>query len=139
MTEISRRGLLAAIAASPVAMAWFSEQVRAAALAASGLVGEVQGPTMVVDPEKWPKTFQEAPMLAERVKAGKLPPVAQRIPAEPMVWQPLNEIGKYGGTWRRAFTGPGGGENGNRIQSTQKPAHWSADGKHIVPLLAQGL
>ena len=25
-----------------------------------------------------------------------------------MVWQPLNEIGKYGGTWRRAFTGPGG-------------------------------
>ncbi len=137
MTEISRRGLLAAIAASPAAMAWFSEQVRAADLAASGLVGEVQGPTMVTDPEKWPKTFQEAPMLAERVKAGKLPPVAQRIPAEPMVWKPLNEIGKYGGTWRRAFTGPGDVENGNRINSSDKCFFWSADGSQIVPSVAK--
>ena len=75
-------------------------------LSQSGLVGEIQGPTMITDPAKWPKKFAEAPMLAELVKAGKLPPVEQRIPAEPMVWQPLNEIGKYGGTWRRAFTGP---------------------------------
>ena len=46
-------------------------------------------------------------MLAELVKAGKLPPVAQRIPQEPLVIKPLNEIGKYGGTWRRGFLGPG--------------------------------
>ena len=76
--------------------------------------------------------------LAEQVKAGKLPPVAQRIPAEPLVWQPLNEIGTYGGTWRRAFTGPGDGENGNRIQSSDKPLHWSADGSKIVPCVAKG-
>ena len=45
-------------------------------------------------------------MLAELVKAGKLPPVEQRVPEEPLVIKPLHEIGKYGGTWRRAFTGP---------------------------------
>ena len=35
-----------------------------------------------------------------------------------MVVKPLKEIGKYGGNWRRAFTGPGDYENGNRINSS---------------------
>ena len=53
-----------------------------------------------------PPKLGEAPMLAELVKAGKLPPVEQRVPDEPMVIKPLIEIGKYGGTWRRASPGP---------------------------------
>lgn len=140
-SELSRRGVLAALAASPVAVEFLRSAIAEAAqssLSQSGLVGEVQGPTMITDPAKWPKKFNEAPMLADLVKAGKLPPVEQRIPAEPMVWQPLNETGKYGGTWRRAFTGPGDGENGNRIQSTDKPLSWSADGSKIVPSMAKG-
>ncbi len=136
---LSRRAMLAALAASPAAMEFLRGAVaQAADLAASGLVGELQGPTMITDPAKWPKTFNEAPMLADLVKAGKLPPVEQRIPAEPMVWQPLDQIGIYGGTWRRAFTGPGDGENGNRVQSTDKPLNWSADGSKIVPCMAKG-
>lgn len=139
MPEISRRSMFAGLAASPVAMEFLrAEMAHAADLAASGLVGELQGPTMIIDPAAWPKTFKEAPMLAELVKAGKLPPVAQRLPSEPMVWKPLNEIGKYGGTWRRAFTGPADGENGNRINSQDKPMHWSADGNTIVPCAARG-
>ena len=54
-------------------------------------------------------------MLAELVKAGKLPPVEQRVPQEPLVLKPLHEIGKYGGTWRRGFTGPADDGNGNRV------------------------
>jgi len=139
MADLSRRTLFSALAASPVAMEMIAATMaRAADLSASGLVGDIQGPTMVTDPAQWPKSFNEAPMLADLVKAGKLPPVAQRIPAEPMVWKPLNEIGKYGGTWRRAFTGPGDGENGNRIQSQDKPLSWSADGEKIVPCVAKG-
>jgi len=42
--------------------------------------------------------FQEAPMLAELVKAGKLPPVEERLPADPLVLQPTKEAGTYGGT-----------------------------------------
>ncbi len=108
-------------------------------LAQSGLVGEIQGPTMILDPAQWPKTFAEAPMLAELVKAGKLPPVEQRVPAEPLVWKPLDQIGTYGGTWRRAFTGPGDVENANRINASDKPFFWSADGSKIVPCVGKAL
>lgn len=41
---------------------------------------------------------KEAPMLAERVRAGELPPLAERLPENPMVVQPLNGPGRYGGT-----------------------------------------
>jgi peptide/nickel transport system substrate-binding protein len=49
--------------------------------------------------------YNEAPMLAELVKAGKLPPVDQRLPKKPKVLPVFEKIGKYGGTWRRAYTG----------------------------------
>jgi len=49
--------------------------------------------------------FNEAPMLAELVKAGKIPPVEKRLPKEPAIVKPLEEIGQYGGTWKRAATG----------------------------------
>ncbi len=62
------------------------------------LIGKLEGPTLILDPAKFPKKFSEAPMLAELVKAGKLPPVENRIPEEPMVVKPLHSIGKYGGT-----------------------------------------
>ncbi|TRL40825.1 ABC transporter substrate-binding protein [Rhizobium straminoryzae] len=50
--------------------------------------------------------FQESPMLTEQVKAGKLPPVDQRLPEKPTVMQ-VEQVGQYGGNWRRAFKGPG--------------------------------
>jgi len=45
--------------------------------------------------------FDEAPQLAELAKQGKIPPVGQRIPKNPAVVEPQEEIGQYGGTWRR--------------------------------------
>ena len=45
----------------------------------------------------------EVPMFAERVQAGTLPPVAQRIPAHPRITDPTltgREIGQNGGTLR---------------------------------------
>jgi len=79
------------------------------------LIGKLEGPEIIRDPAKFPKTFQEAPALAEMVKAGKLPPVKERIGEGPLVVKPLHEIGKYGGTIRRGFTGPGDQWNGARI------------------------
>lgn len=53
-----------------------------------------------------PPSSKEAPMLAELVKAGKLQPLAQRLPQKPWVVAPLEGTsGKFGGTWRRAFNG----------------------------------
>ena len=42
--------------------------------------------------------YREAPMLAELVAAGELPPVTERLPAEPKVKEVVEEIGQYGGT-----------------------------------------
>lgn len=49
--------------------------------------------------------YNEAPALAELVKAGKLPPVTERLPKDPYVIT-APEVGQYGGIWHRGFTGP---------------------------------
>src|SRR5262249_10325887 len=53
-----------------------------------------------------PSKFAEAPALAQMVKAGQLPAVEQRLPANPQVVQPYQQVGNYGGTWRLAWKGP---------------------------------
>jgi peptide/nickel transport system substrate-binding protein len=101
------------------------------------LIGKLEGYEIVRDPAQIPKRFNEAPMLAEQVKAGKLPAVERRLPAEPLVVKPVHEIGRYGGTWRRAFTGPGDGENGNRLLAVDKFLFWDHTGTRISPSVAR--
>src|SRR2546425_10662824 len=62
-----------------------------------------------------PTKFQEAPVLAEQVKAGKLPPVDKRLPADPLVVPVAERTGQYGGVWRRAFLGPADANNYIRV------------------------
>jgi peptide/nickel transport system substrate-binding protein len=102
---------------------------------ASGLVGTLEGAAQVAT---IPTSFKEAPALAELVRQGKLPPVAQRLPSEPMVMKPLDGIGRYGGTWRRGFIGPSDGENGNRLNASDKLLFWDPTGSKIVPSVAKG-
>jgi peptide/nickel transport system substrate-binding protein len=125
--------LLAGTALAHAALAQSSGQIRE-----SGLVGELEGPTLIDDPARRPTQFKEAPMLAEQVRAGRLPPVEQRLPQDVMVIQPLRSIGRYGGTWRRGFIGPGDSENGNRIMSADKPFFFNKTGTEIVPCLCRG-
>lgn len=54
--------------------------------------------------------FYEAPMLTELVASGDLPPVDERLPEEPLVVTPRNEVGKYGGEQRGAGFGPSTGQ-----------------------------
>src|SRR5258706_12152814 len=44
--------------------------------------------------------YHEAPILAEQVKAGKLPAVAERLPEHPRVITPVEQPGEDGGTLR---------------------------------------
>lgn len=46
---------------------------------------------------------KEAPMLAARVKAGKLPALKDRLPAKPAVLKPLDSAGVFGGTMHRTI------------------------------------
>ncbi len=51
------------------------------------------------------QVYRQAPMLDEAVRAGRLPPVEERLPPQPMVVTPAHEIGRYGGTWHRMMRG----------------------------------
>ena len=48
----------------------------------------------------------EAPILADLVADGKLPPVAERVGQEPAVMEGVDGIGRYGGTWMRIARTP---------------------------------
>ncbi|TVR54463.1 MAG: ABC transporter substrate-binding protein [Spirochaetaceae bacterium] len=44
--------------------------------------------------------FKAAPSLREKVESGELPPVDDRLPVEPLVLEPVESIGRYGGSLR---------------------------------------
>ena len=81
--------------------------------------------------------FQEAPALAEQVKAGKLPPVEQRLPEQPLVVPVVEKVGEYGGVWRRAFLGPADANNYVRVVYDGL-FRFTPDGAEIEPKIAVG-
>jgi peptide/nickel transport system substrate-binding protein len=117
---------------------WTVGHAVAAGPAGSELVGKLEGPEVVSDATKVPKSFKEAPQLAELVKAGKLPPVQERVSQDPLVMKPVHEIGKYGGTWRRGFSGPADFWNGYRCCGHDKILFWDYTGNKAVPNAAKG-
>ena len=84
-----------------------------------------------------PAKFQEAPALAEQVKAGKLPVVEKRLPSDPLVIPVVERTGQYGGVWRRAFLGPADANNYVRVVYDAL-FRFSPDGAKIEPKIAAG-
>lgn len=119
-------------AASPAAAASDDQKI------GKSLIGNLEGPEVVTDPAQFPKTFSESPLLTDMVKAGKLPPVAERVGQDPLVIKPLKEVGQYGGTWRRGFTGPGDKFNGWRVATgTDSFLYYDYTGQKVVPNIAK--
>jgi len=84
----------------------------------------------------WPKG--EAPILADLVRQGKLPPVAERTGPEPVVLEGVDGLGRYGGTWHRLAINP---QDLEGILDTRfsdaSLVRWSPQGYPIVPHLAK--
>ena len=80
--------------------------------------------------------FHEAPQLGELVKAGKLPPVEQRIPENPMLVQPIQQIGIYGGTWFRAIRRTRDHASFIRIIGYENLTRWDPQWINVVPNIA---
>ena len=79
--------------------------------------------------------FKEAPALAQLVSVGKLPPVEERLPEEPMVIVPFGETGKYGGTLRSVVSGVSLGISERWFRSgLVRP---STDGATVLPNVAK--
>jgi peptide/nickel transport system substrate-binding protein len=79
--------------------------------------------------------YQEAPMLADMVSAGDLPPVDERLPANPMVLTPVEMVGTYGGELKWVHPTPDLGAYEFQFLY-EAPYRWSADASKIEPNLA---
>jgi peptide/nickel transport system substrate-binding protein len=80
--------------------------------------------------------YSEAPMLAEMVTAGSLPPIAERLPENPMVVEPA-QMGEYGGVWRRLMTGVGDDGNLERTVSYEPLVRWDTEYNLVIPNVAE--
>ena len=78
----------------------------------------------------------EAPMLAQRVREGILPPVAERLPDDPLVIVPPQQHGPYGGTWTRFATGPRDVGIVEARFAYEGLVRWDAMAQTVIPNLA---
>jgi peptide/nickel transport system substrate-binding protein len=82
------------------------------------------------------ETYTEAPMLAERVAAGELPPIAERLPVNPLVVTPYEgNIGQFGGAMNDLY-------NGSRLAEFRQYGYeslvrWNVDGSAVIPNIAE--
>ncbi len=82
--------------------------------------------------------YREAPVLAAMVAAGELPPVEDRLPVEPKVLAPLEEVGTYGGTLEVFASGEHPWvDAGDSPERSQYPLRMNFDGS-IEPDQAKG-
>jgi len=81
-------------------------------------------------------TQLEAPMLAEKVAAGELPALEERLPVEPLVVEPYESLGEYGGTWKIGVLSPRAAYMNARTV-TESFAMWDRTGSQPVPDVAE--
>jgi peptide/nickel transport system substrate-binding protein len=82
---------------------------------------------------------KEAPQLAERVAAGELPPLEERLPAEPMVVPVVERIGEYGGTWRTALVGGSDTPWLGRTIGYENLTRWDPEWTQVIPNIARAI
>ena len=81
------------------------------------------------------ESFSQAPSL----DALDLPPVAERVPTNPMVIAPVDRIGEYGGTWRSALVG---GSDTSWLLRTIGYEHlmrWDPEWEAVIPNIAESV
>lgn len=99
----------------------------------SGLAG--LGVALAMALPTW--AFEEAPMLKAMVDAGTLPPVDERLPAEPLVLEVVEQTGEYGGTLRRAILGGGDQHNMVRTIGSDNMVRWDWNWTEVKPNIAK--
>jgi peptide/nickel transport system substrate-binding protein len=81
----------------------------------------------------------EAPSLAAAVKDGKLPPLAQRLPKNPLVVKPMERVGRYGGTFNGVLTGSGDRVLLDRVVGYEYLVRWDHEWTRPIPNLAESV
>lgn len=81
------------------------------------------------------ETYGEAPDLAARVEAGELPAVAERLPADPVVVEPADSVGSYGGALLGLYDGGRLAEF--RQFGYENLVRWNVAGTEVIPNIAE--
>ena len=78
----------------------------------------------------------QSPMFDALVESGELPPLEERLPANPLVVEG-DAIGTYGGTWRMGMNG--GGDNGLIVKTVayEGLVRFDQEWQSVVPNLAE--
>ncbi len=109
MTNISRRAFIAA---------------------SSAFAGSLALPALA-------QTAMESPSLQAAVDSGKLPPIADRLPLNPLVVTPLDRPGTQGGTWNHALVGGGSLSMLVRYQGYEPLVRFTPDWSGVTPNVAE--
>jgi ABC-type transport system substrate-binding protein len=80
-----------------------------------------------------PTSFQEAPSL----NGTGLPPVAERLPEQPLAIEPVEQIGEYGGTWRMGLVGGGDTPWLIRTMGYENLVNWNPEWTGVAPNIAE--
>jgi len=86
-------------------------------------------------PETSTVSPHQAPALQEKVEAGELPSLAERLPEEPLVIEPLEEIGVYGGDYVQGCLNPQDYVIARAV-FYEPLVRWDPDWTKIIPGLA---
>lgn len=81
--------------------------------------------------------YNEAPQAAARVAVGELPSVGERLPKNPLVIQPVERVGVYGGTWRRGVQGEYDNSHFRKLIYYEYLVRWDPQWTRIIPNVAQ--
>ena len=83
-----------------------------------------------------PDRTKEAPALAKLAADGKLPPLAERIPANPLVIA-VEKVGSYGGSLRRGLRGSSDHNGILRMVGNQGLVRWNLAFTEVLPNVAE--
>jgi peptide/nickel transport system substrate-binding protein len=139
--NVSRRRTIGLIAASMLGLASSIAQAASCPTAADPqtLSGAFPQQVEIEEASKAGVTlsFSENPLFADDVKSGKLKPVAERLPEQPLVVLPYDECGKYGGTIEGTSRGPTSGTSDLLSWRQAVLVRISDDLQTIVPNVAR--
>ena len=124
--------------------------LRLSALAAAGAAVAACTPKPTATPEPTAKveetkaaateeagpSAKQSPIFQDMVKAGDLPPLEERMPADPLVVKPYEKVGIYGSTWRSGSTGKSDGAWQSRTMAWEDLLRWKPDLTEIIPNVA---
>ncbi len=95
-------------------------------------------PTTAPDvPAGPPERYSEAPEFAAMVEAGTLPPVTDRLPAEPQIVVPVERVGEYGGMVQANAKKPLGIHDDSLIMGIEGLLRTDVDGSTVVANIAK--